>query len=120
MDARDVKSNYLGILPLRTNGLIFPFGIWESWYFSQELKFAQECGYKITILKGYEFDRSKEVFNSYIQDIYKQKVNATNSTNKTLAKSLLNNLLGRLGIDLQKYDTSLLTKDEFETRITLI
>jgi len=36
------------------------------------------------------------VFNSYVKDIYKHKVNAENSTQKSIAKSLLNNLLGRI------------------------
>ena len=54
-------------------------------------------------MKGYEFNRNKDVFNKYILEIYNHKVNATNSTRKSTAKSLLNNLLGRFGIDLEKY-----------------
>ena len=34
IDATQVKCNYLGLLPLRTKGLIFPVGKWEGWYFS--------------------------------------------------------------------------------------
>jgi DNA polymerase type B, organellar and viral len=57
------------------------------------------------------------VFKSYIYDIFDHKVNATNSTQKSIAKSLLNNLLGRFGIDLEKYETSLLTDEEFESML---
>ena len=117
VDATQVKSEYLGLLPLRGEGLIFPLGKWYGWYFSEELKFSIEYGYKITILKGYEFNRNKDVFNKYILEIYNHKVNATNSTRKSTAKSLLNNLLGRFGIDLEKYETSLLTDEEFESML---
>lgn len=117
VDATQVTCDYLGLLPLRTDRLIFPLGKWEGWYFSEELKFSIQHGYKITILKGYDFSRNKNVFNSYIHDMYTHKSNATNSTKKSTAKSLLNNLLGRFGIDLQKYETSLLTDDEFESML---
>ena len=29
------KYDYLGILPLRDRGLIFPVGKWYGWYFSE-------------------------------------------------------------------------------------
>ena len=57
------------------------------------------------------------MFNSYIHEIYNHKVNATNSTEKSIAKSLLNNLLGRFGIDLNKSESKLLTNDQFEDMI---
>lgn len=34
-----------------------PNGSWEGWYFSEELKFAGEMGYDITIIKGYHFNK---------------------------------------------------------------
>jgi hypothetical protein len=76
-----------------------------------------EYGYKITILKGYEFNRNKDVFKKYILDISNHKANASNSTQRSIAKSLLNNLLGIFGIDLQKYETNLLTDEEFESML---
>jgi len=102
-DASKVNNQYLGLLPMRSDILLFPHGIWEGWYFSEELKFAEEHGYKISIIQGYNFTREKNVFDRYVYSIFEKKVNASHSTNKTIAKSLLNNLLGRFGIDLIKH-----------------
>lgn len=33
IDTTQVKNKYLGLLPLRVQGLIFPHGKWEGWYF---------------------------------------------------------------------------------------
>ena len=93
-DATNVSCQYLGLLPFRGKGLMFPpHGKWEGWYFSEELKFVKEYGYNISVIKGYTFSRSTNVFKSYVDSIYNHKVNAQNSTEKTLAKSLLNNLI---------------------------
>lgn len=43
-------------------------------YFSEQLKFAQKNGYKITVMKGYKFNRQKDVFNTFLSDIYKHKI----------------------------------------------
>ena len=82
--------------------MICPVGKWYGWYFSEEIKFAKENGYKIIILKGYNFSRNKDVFEKYVKHIYKNKSESNNLTQKTLAKSLLNNLLGRFGMDINK------------------
>jgi DNA polymerase type B, organellar and viral len=55
-----IKTNdlYLGLLPFRSKkGIIMPNGSWEGWYLSEELKFAGEMGYDITIIKGYHFNK---------------------------------------------------------------
>ena len=43
------------VLPVKyKNSTICPIGKWTDWYFSEELKEAQnKYGYKITVLKGY-------------------------------------------------------------------
>ena len=108
-------DGYLGLLPKRTKqGLNFPLGKWEGWYFSEELKFAKSHGYKITVLKDYTFDRVSDVFSDYINKVYPIKSNATNKSQKTMAKSLLNNLLGIFGINLDKSVTELLSREAFE------
>ncbi len=107
-------DNYLGILPVRTPfGLTFPVGKWDGWYFSEELKFAKQNGYKIKVLKGYSFNREANVFKNYVDKVYKIKSNPTNDTQKAVAKSLLNNLLGRFGISLEQDVTKLLTYKQF-------
>lgn len=54
------------------------------------------------MLKGYSFDRESNVFKSYIYKIYEIKANSTDKVKRSMAKSLLNNLLGRFGINLDK------------------
>lgn len=54
----EIETNdlYLGLLPVKTKrGIIMPNGKWYGWYFSEELKFAAENGYKIQVIKGYHF-----------------------------------------------------------------
>lgn len=55
------------------------------------------------------------MFHSYVKYIYNRKVNASNSVQKAISKSLLNNLLGRFGIQLEKYKTYLVDEDTFNT-----
>ena len=95
------------------SGLKYPLGKWHGWYFSEELKFAKENGYSITVLKGYNFNKEENVFDEYIQDVYKNKAFPVNKTQKAVAKSLLNNLLGRFGIDIDKAETTVVTTKEF-------
>ena len=113
-------NDYLGLLPIRTNtGLKFPLGQWEGWYFSEELKFAKEHGYKIKVLKGYTFDRVNDVFTGYINKVYPIKSNTTNKSQKAMAKSLLNNLLGRFGINIYRPVTELLTSKAFDRKMLM-
>ena len=108
-------DSYLGLLPVRNkNGIDFPLGKWEGWYFSEELKFAKDNGYKITVLKGYEFNKQTNVFKDYINKIYSIKSNPINNTQKSMAKSLLNNLLGRFGINLEKPITDVVSTTTFD------
>ena len=108
-------DSYLGLLPFRDkSGICFPVGKWTGWYFSEELKFAQQNGYKIKVLTGYTFNRKKDVFKDYINFVYDRKSNPINSTQKSMAKSLLNNLLGRFGIGLDKPVTEIVNHDDFE------
>lgn len=107
-------NGYLGLLPLRRkSGLTFPLGKWKGWYFSEELKFAELNGYKIKVLKGYSFNRQADAFKDYIEKVYNIKSNPNNKTQKSIAKSLLNNLLGRFGINLEKPTTEMLTRKSF-------
>ena len=109
-------DKYLGLLPVRNSGGIeFPLGKWKGWYFSEELKFAKENGYKIKMLKGYTFNRQSNLFKKYIENIYKIKSNPINSTQKSLAKSLLNNLLGRFGIQIYKPITDIVSVKTMDT-----
>ena len=80
-------KNYLGILPVKTKlGNIYPVGKWSGMYFSEELKYAQENGYKISVKWGYKFNRVKGVFSEYVNKLYSMKSHPKNVTQKLLAK----------------------------------
>ena len=57
--AKITTSNlYLGLLPLHINGLlILPNGEYEGIWSSEELKFVRDNGYKVLVLKGYNFNK---------------------------------------------------------------
>ena len=117
-----VKTNnlYIGLLPIhKDNRLICPngefYGIWSS----EELKFAKSKGYEITVIKGYQFNKVNNIFNDYILELYNLKKNSTGFL-KLIYKSLLNNFLGRFGLNLIKPITQTMNKDRrdyiFSTR----
>jgi DNA polymerase type B, organellar and viral/RNase_H superfamily len=108
-------NNYLGLLPIKTkNGLILPNGEFEGVWSSEELKLAKENGYEIKIIKGYNFNRVSNVFTKYVNDLYKLKLESKGAE-KAINKSLLNNLLGRFGMNIIKPKTECLTKDKLDT-----
>lgn len=114
------KSDYFGLLPVRgKNGLTFPLGKYSGWYFSEELKFAASNGYKIKIYSGYSFSRVCDVFKSYIEKIYTIKSKPKNPVQKQMAKSLLNNLLGRFGISLDKPVTEIIGINDLKEILTM-
>jgi hypothetical protein len=110
----ETNNNYLGLLPVRRDiGLIMPNGKWCGWYFSEELKFAAINGYKINVIKGYNFNKEENVFDSYVQDLYNIKSINTGHI-RAITKSLLNNLLGRFGMNINKPKTDIVNRDELE------
>jgi hypothetical protein len=55
-----------------------------------------------------------DVFSEYVHKIYSIKSNPINNTQKSMAKSLLNNLLGRFGINLEKSITDVVSTRPFD------
>lgn len=109
------KDSYLGLLSVRDlSGLIYPLGKWEGWYFSEKLKYAKENGYKIQVLKGYNFDKQANVFTKYVDKIYAIKSSTKDKRQRTVAKSLLNNLLGRFGINIEKTIIDVISQKDFD------
>jgi hypothetical protein len=76
------------------------------------LKLAADNGYEIEIIKGYKFNRISHVFDDFINDVYKIKSNPRNPTEKNVAKLILNSLIGRLGMNIHKIKTSLLSEEK--------
>jgi DNA polymerase type B, organellar and viral len=108
----ETQDNYLGLLPVHNNfELIMPNGKWKGWYFSEELNLAHEFGYKIKVIKGYSFNKELNVFNDYVNDFYKIK-SVSKGAIRAINKSLLNNMLGRFGINIKKPLCDIVNKDK--------
>lgn len=104
------------ILPVKHNNTtLCPLGEWTGWYFSEELKEAKnKYGYKITILKGYIFERIN-VFEEYVKSLYSQKENTPKNDPKYLIfKLLLNMLYGRFGMKPDISATYIINSSEAE------
>lgn len=90
--------NKIPILPVRYGGsLIFPMGEFTGVWFSEELNYAEECGYKIIRHQALEYKKSNKIFKSYVEKFYKIKTDSKTSTERSLAKLMLNSLYGKLG-----------------------
>jgi len=84
------------VLPFHKDGkTIYPVGTWKGVYFSEELKAVAKLGYKITLIKGYEFTRI-DLFSKFINTFFEMK-RVSQGAEKAIAKLLLNNLYGYFG-----------------------
>jgi hypothetical protein len=96
------NKQYFGLLPIKTQQeIIYPQGKLSGVWSSEELKFAAENGYKVKVLYGVHFSSQESPFRDYVFDLYTQKNSATGA-NRLIFKSLLNNLIGRFGLNIQK------------------
>jgi DNA polymerase type B, organellar and viral len=97
-EARITTSDNIEIplLPYKyKNETIHPIGSWIGLYFTEELKTIQKYGYKVELIKVYNF--SKEyIFNDYIKHFYNIKKFATGPL-RFIAKMHLNQLYGYFG-----------------------
>lgn len=115
-----IKTNgqYIGLLPVRHNNkIVLPNGEFEGIWSSEELKYARDQGYKVSIIKGYNFNKIEDTFKDYILDLYNKKKNSEGFL-KTIYKSLLNNFLGRFGLNFVKPVTETVNNDKREFILT--
>ena len=115
----DIISNpklNMPVLPVKYNNTtLTPLGSWTDWYFSEELKEAQnKYGYKIKIVKGYVFERVK-IFPEFVNFLYSIK----EKTSKydpfyLIIKLLLNMLYGRFGMKPEKEENIIVKNKEAE------
>lgn len=97
--------------------IISPLGEWKDWLFSDEIINGEKIGYKITIHKGYLFERVN-IFNDYVSDLYKIKENSiSGSPMYIISKLLLNSLYGRFGMDPVTTESIIINDDELYTFI---
>jgi hypothetical protein len=47
---------------------------------------------------GYKFERGKDVFTSFVEELYSIKKNSTNEVERNSAKLMLNSVYGRFGM----------------------
>jgi hypothetical protein len=58
------------VLPFHKDGkTIYPVGNWEGVYFSEELKAVVKLGYKVRLIKGYEFTKV-DLFTNYVKTFF--------------------------------------------------
>lgn len=74
-------------LPFKRSGdgtLVFPTGKFVGVYFSEELKFAEEHGYLVVPLRGWQFDRMKSPFYDFVHDLYQRRLEAKEKGDKAI------------------------------------
>lgn len=111
-----VKTNngYLGLLPMHIEGsLILPSGEFYGVWFSEELKFAKDHGYEITVIKGYNFNILENVFNKFVDDLYDIRLKSKGMI-KSVTKLILNYAFGRFGMNINKPITEIVNKDRLD------
>jgi len=54
--------------------------------------------YEFNLICGYNFDRGPEVFNNYVNILYKEKSEAKSTVERNIAKLMLNSLYGKFGM----------------------
>lgn len=88
-------------LPIKKdNKLLYPVGKFEGTYFSEEIKYALELGYKIKIIRGYFFTKSADYFSEMMNLGYNLK--EAKGTVGEIWKYFINNVWGRLVLKLYR------------------
>jgi hypothetical protein len=76
-----------------------PRGKFKRLIFSEEIKYAiNNYGYSMKVEYGYQFERGKDVFKSFIEKYYEIKKNAKDGVSRKNAKLMLNSLYGKFGM----------------------
>jgi hypothetical protein len=104
-------------LPFKSSGdgtLVFPPGMFVGVYFSEELKFAEEHGYLVVPLCGWQFDRMKPPFYDFVHDLYQRRLEAKrgDTARAFIYKTTINNLYGRFGISSESTTCVIVSREE--------
>ncbi|XP_074313961.1 LOW QUALITY PROTEIN: DNA polymerase-like [Silene latifolia] len=105
-----IKKPFLPYKDPKTGTLIFPTGTFIGVYYSEELKFARQIGYKIIPLNGYIFEKMESPFIGYVNDLFESRSKAKLEGNDSLSfiyKLLMNSLYGRFGINPESTKTEI-------------
>jgi hypothetical protein len=101
--------------------IITPNYRFKGLYFSELLKESMKYGYIINVIWGYKFERGKDVFKNYVEELYKGRLQAKLNDNNSLQlsyKLLLNSLYGRFGMRDIENKLKILNKEEAEKLMT--
>jgi hypothetical protein len=96
----DPKFINYPLLPHRIDTRMYnPLGKWSGWYFSEEIKLAISVGYSVKVIYGYKFNKTPNVFNTYVNKFFDVKAGLSKiDMDRNTAKMILNSLAGRLGM----------------------
>jgi len=109
------NPKFVPIAPFRdTIGkIIYPTGLWMGVYFSEELKYFEKSGYKITLISGLPFTYEYP-FTKFVHHFYAIKENAKDKSTRFIAKMALNQLYGYMGRDRTVLDTRLVNETQLK------
>lgn len=94
----EVPECYVPVLWTKTPKLIFPTGTFRGVYFSEELRLAIECGARIVKHhRGEKFSARSDLFEEYIAECYKWRLENPGTSLDFLGKMLMNNTYGKFG-----------------------
>lgn len=97
--------------------LLFPTGKFVGVYFSEELIYAHNLGYKILPLRGYLFEKKPSPFDSFVSSIFGRRQEAKKTGNEAMAygyKILMNSLYGRFGINPESTITEVCERKRYD------
>jgi len=97
--------------------LLFPRGQFVGVYYSEELKYAQNLGYKVIPICGFLFEKYSSPFKNFISSLFTSRQEAKKSGDETMSfiyKTLMNSLYGRLGINPESTITEVCNRDRYD------
>lgn len=93
---RNIKRPLLPYRDEEHQTLIFPTGEFVGVYYTEELKYARNIGYKIMPLKGYLFEKkNSSPFVDYVSNVFEKRQEAKRTGNDAMSyiyKILMNSL----------------------------
>lgn len=98
----------------------FPTGEFVGVYYSEELKYARDIGYQVTLLSGYSFEKMKSPFDNFVSTLYEKRQEAKKRSNDAMFyvyKLLMNSLYGRFCINPKCTITEICDQDRYNNLI---
>lgn len=115
---------YIGLLPIRyQDRLICPGGSFGGFFFSEELRFALDNGYRLLgIEQAWAFQRGENTFRDLIGTLNGMKVRAQEEGKpvlRNIAKLMMNSMYRRFGMHLEEGITVFTTLEGLNSLITV-